>query len=113
MNIKSFKDDIEFDEIRVKTKILVETSFSKEIQILMKAGQFMKEHKAPYPILIHIIEGNIELGVEKKHITMKSGDIISLEGNIPHDLTAKEDTIIRLTLSKLDKVKRLNDVISK
>ena len=111
MNIKSFKDGIEFNEIRVKTKVIVETSFSKEIQILMNVGQIMKEHKTPYPILIHLLEGNIELGVQGEKSTLKSGDIIASEGDIPHDLMAIENSIIRLTLSKFDKVERLKSVL--
>ena len=111
MDLKSFKNEVEFDANRVKTKVLIETSFSKEIQILMSMGQVMKEHKTPYPILIHLLEGNIDLGVQGKIISMKVGDIIALEGDIPHDLTAKENAIIRLTLSKHDKVERLKSVI--
>ena len=111
MDLKSFKNEVEFDATRVKTKVLIETSFSKEIQILMSVGQVMKEHKTPYPILIHLLEGNIDLGVQGKIISMKVGDIIALEGDIPHDLTAKENAIIRLTLSKHDKVERLKEVL--
>ncbi len=111
MNIKSFKDKIEFDEIRVKTKVIIETSFSKEIQILMNVGQVMKEHKTPYPILIHLLEGNIELGVQGEKSMLKSGDIIALEGDISHDLKAIENSIIRLTLSKFDKVERLKSIL--
>lgn len=113
MNKKSFKEDIEFDETRVKTKILIETSFSKEIQILMKVGQVMKEHKTPFPILIHLLEGSIALGVQGEKSTLKSGDIVALSGDIPHDLLALEDSIIRLTLSKSDKVERLKSVLDK
>ena len=43
MDLKSFKDEVEFDASRVKTKVVVETSFSKEIQILLSAGQVMKK----------------------------------------------------------------------
>ena len=111
MDLKSFKNEVEFDATRVKTKVLIETSFSKEIQILMSVGQVMKEHKTPFPILIHLLEGNIDLGVQGKIISMKVGDIIALEGDIPHDLTAKENAIIRLTLSKHDKVERLKEVL--
>ena len=64
MDLKSFKNEVEFDATRVKTKVLIETSFSKEIQILMSVGQVMKEHQTPYPILIHLLEGNIDLGVQ-------------------------------------------------
>ena len=111
MDLKSFKNEVEFDATRVKTKVLIETSFSKEIQILISVGQVMKEHQTPYPILIHLLEGNIDLGVQGKIISMKVGDIIALEGDIPHDLTAKENAIIRLTLSKHDKVERLESVL--
>ena len=111
MDLKSFKNEAKFDATRVKTKMLIETSFSKEIQILLSVGQVMKEHKTPFPILIHLLEGNIDLGVQGKINLMKAGDIIALEGGISHDLTAKENSIIRLTLSKHDKVKRLKEVL--
>ena len=111
INIASFNDELEFDENRVKTKVLLETSFSKEIRILLKEGQIMKEHKTPFPILIHVLEGEIELGINRTIHLLKSGAIIALEGNVPHDLNAKENSIVRLTLSMQDKVERVNDVI--
>ena len=113
MDKLSFNDEIEFDETRIKTKVIVETSFSKEIRILLKSRQIMKEHKTPYPILIHILQGKIELGIQNENFTMKNGEIIGLNGDVPHNLTAIEDSIVRLTLSKLDKVERLKSVIDK
>ena len=77
----------------------------------MNVGQVMKEHKTPYPILIHLLEGNIELGVQGEKSMLKSGDIIALEGDISHDLKAIENSIIRLTLSKFDKVERLKSIL--
>lgn len=73
----------------------------------MKVGQFMKEHKTAYPILIHLLEGTIELGVQGEKSLMKCGDIIAFEGDIPHDLVAIESSIIRLTLSKSDTFEQL------
>lgn len=107
MKKESFNSELEFDDKRVKTKVVIETDFSKEIRILMKSGQIMKEHKAPYPIIIHILEGEIELGVQGTKYAMKIGDIVTLEENVPHDLNASEDAVIRLTLSKHDKAERL------
>jgi quercetin dioxygenase-like cupin family protein len=110
MQVTSFNESVEFDDSRVRTKLLLETSFSKEIRILLKEGQIMKEHKAPYPILIHILEGQIALGVQGVSYDMSGGDIISLEANVSHDLTAKENTIVRLTLSKFDSIDRLKEI---
>lgn len=109
--IESFNKELEFDESRVRTKVVIETSFSKEIRILLSKGQIMKEHKTQFPIIIHILEGEIMLGVKGASHKMKSGDVIALEGDISHDLTANENTIVRLSLSKHDKVERLKDVI--
>lgn len=73
----------------------------------MPNEQSIKEHKAPYAIVIHILQGKIDFGVQGVYHAMKTGDIISLEKNIPHDLIAKENSIIRLTLCKHDKLERV------
>lgn len=113
MNIESFNDNLDYNESRIVTKVILETSFSKEIRILLKSGQTMKEHKAPLPIVVHILEGRINFGVEGEMRLLKKGDIIALESNIYHDLTAKEDSIVRLTLSKLDDANRVKIVADK
>ena len=110
MNIKSFNENIEYSDNRVVTKIILETSFSKEIRVLLKNGQTMKEHKAPYPIIVHILEGKIDFGIGDEIKLLQTGDIITLESNVYHDLTAKKNSIVRLTLSKLDDVSRVKKV---
>nr|WP_297306571.1 cupin domain-containing protein [uncultured Flavobacterium sp.] len=111
MKKESFTSDVVFTNEKIQTKVILETSFSKEIRILLAKGQFMKEHKAPFPIIIHILEGTIDLGVDGEIQQMNSGDVITLDANIPHDLKASENAIVRLTLSKLDKVERVENVV--
>lgn len=113
MNIKSFNAHLDYNDNRIVTQVILETSFSKEIRILLKNGQTMKEHKAPFPIIVHILEGKIDFGVEGETIPLKKGDIITLKSSVSHDLTAKEDSIVRLTLSKLDDVDRVKKVAEK
>ncbi|MDF1698103.1 MAG: cupin domain-containing protein [Saprospiraceae bacterium] len=111
MEKKSFTESANFNEDKIVTNVILETSFSKEIRILLKQGQIMKEHKAPFPIVVHILEGKIDFGVEGVSHTLKKGDIITLDGHVPHDLTAMHDSIVRLTLSKLDSAERLEKVV--
>lgn len=113
MNIKSFNEHLDFNDNRIVTQVILETSFSKEIRILLKNGQTMKEHKAPLPIIVHVLEGKIDFGVEGEIISLKKGDVITLESSISHDLTAKEDSVVRLTLSKLDDANRVKKVAEK
>ena len=110
MEIKSFSDNLDYSDDRIVTQVILETSFSKEIRILLKHGQTMKKHKAPFPIIVHILEGKIDFGVEGEIKLLKKGDAISLDANIDHDLIAKQDSVVRLTLSKLDDALRVEKV---
>ncbi len=73
----------------------------------MKKGQVMKEHKTPFPIAVELYSGSITFGVEGQKHQLSAGDLLALEGAVPHDLEATEDSIIRLTLSKRDSVTRV------
>lgn len=73
----------------------------------------MKEHKAPFPIIVHILEGQINFSVEGRTNLLKKGNIITLESNVNHDLKALEDSVIKLTLAKADNVLRVKKVINK
>lgn len=110
MKIENLNEKLDFNDNKIVTKVLLESSFSKEIRILLKSGQAMKEHKTPFPIIVHLLEGEINFGVQGTVHLLKKGAIITLEGDVPHDLTALKDSIVRLTLSKLDKAERVEKV---
>lgn len=110
MESNSFNNDLQFTDDRVKISVVLETSFSKEIRIAFKKGQVLKEHKTAFPIAVHLLKGSIEFGVEGIKHQLSEGDILTLEGNIAHDLYAHEESVVRLTLSKLDTVERVEGV---
>ncbi len=112
MNIASFNKDIEYNDKRIVTKVMMETTFSKEIRIVFLKGQVMKEHKTAHPIVVQVLQGAIDFGVQGTVQHLLEGDIIALEGNIPHDLTAKKDSVVRLTLSKYDDPERVKKAVS-
>ncbi|HAS38988.1 MAG TPA: cupin [Microscillaceae bacterium] len=110
MNKNSLLKDVVYQENRPSVKVLMESPFTKEISIAFKPGQVMKEHQTPFPIVVHIIEGTIDFGIQGEVHHLEKGDIISLEGGIPHDLKALTTSIVRLTLSTLDESKRVKNV---
>ncbi len=99
-------ENVSFDA-GLDIKALLQTDSSKEIRIIMPKDAAMKEHKAPGAIVVQVLQGHIWFEVEGKKSEFKAGDMLSLDANIPHSLGGLEDSIIRLSLSKIDDVKRV------
>ena len=104
-------ENLEYNDNKVSITPLMETEVSKEIRIVFKKDQIMKEHKTGYPISVEIFEGEIDFGVEGAVYNLIKGDIVSLEANIKHDLKANANSIVRLTLSKKDTINRVKGVL--
>ena len=113
MKTASIYQDLEFNENNPAIKAILETDFTKEIRILMRENQEMKEHQTPFPIVVELLEGEIIFGVEGQNYEVKKGDLLTLSGGVPHNLIAKKESVIRLTLSKLDSSKRVEGVAEK
>ena len=110
MKIASLTEQIVYHD-KPKVSVLMETESSKEIRILLKEGQEMAAHQTPFPIVVEIFEGNIEFGVQGHKYNLSKGDMIALEGGVSHDLVGLSDSIIRLSLSKKDKVGRVKNLV--
>ncbi|TXD51149.1 MULTISPECIES: cupin domain-containing protein [unclassified Polaribacter] len=110
MKVASFLENITFNESKPAISMVLETDFSKEIRIVFKKGQIMKDHKAPLPIVVQVLKGCIDFGVKEEVKQLNAGDLIYLKENSVHNLIAKEESIVRLTLSKLDTVKNVDKV---
>ncbi|MDX1349726.1 MAG: cupin [Putridiphycobacter sp.] len=111
MNRASLLKDNTFKADKPAISVLLETETTKEIKILMQKGQVMKKHQAPFPIVIEVFQGSIDFGVADQIVKLVKGDLISLKSAVPHDLSATEDAIVRLSLSKHDSVARVETIV--
>ncbi len=113
MQTGQFLSDVTFDSNRPKIDVIMETPFSKEIRISFVKNQLMKDHSAPLPIVVQVIQGQIDFGIETEQVMLHAGDIISVDASVRHNLLAIEESIVRLTLSKGDSASRVKEAAKK
>lgn len=112
MQLASITKDIEYGENRPAIKVLLDSDAGKEIRIAFRKAQEMKEHKAGFPIVVAVFEGCIRFGVKGETYTLNRGDMITLDANVPHNLYAIEDSIVRLSLNKADSATRVDKAVN-
>lgn len=111
MKTASILKNVEFKEKGPGVSVLLDTTFTKEIRITLKKGQEMKEHQTPYPIVVQLVDGQLGFGIPEGTLKLESGDLIALDGGVPHSLLAIEESIVRLTLTKSDEASRVKKVV--
>jgi quercetin dioxygenase-like cupin family protein len=110
MRKASFTDNIRFGSKPVIDKIF-ETPFSKEIRICMSQGSVMKTHTAPGAISIMVFTGRVVIVSGNESLTLEQGDIVGFDANVSHSLQAQEESVVRLSLSLNDSVKRVISLV--
>lgn len=110
MKNASLIKNLEYNQNKPAIVVLLNTQSSRELRIAMKKDQVMKEHKTPFPIVVEIFEGKVAFGVKGEIHNLEKGDLVALEGDVPHDLLAMEDSIVRLSLSIADTAGRVEKV---
>ena len=108
----SILENVEYGEHNPVVKVLFETLSSKELRIVFREGQIMKKHKTQFPIVVEVVEGQIDFGVATQRYFLKKGDLIALESLVEHDLQAQADSILRLSLNKADDTNRVKEVLN-
>jgi quercetin dioxygenase-like cupin family protein len=111
MKTASFFTDLNFSDEHVVITPMLDSDFGKEIRIAFKEGQIMKEHKTKFPIAVMTLRGAIEFGVGEKTFILNEGDVITLEGNVMHELKATKESVVRLSLHKGDTIARVKGVL--
>lgn len=107
----SFYDELHYEDgNKPAVKAMIKNDLAKEIRILFRKNQEMKEHKAPYPIIVQVLEGAVDFGVEGQRYILKKGMMIQLSENIPHDLLAMEESMVRLSLHVKDQTSRVENI---
>lgn len=65
-------------------------------------GQALSEHTAPFQAFVQIVDGQMKITIGGEPHVVKKGQSIILPANIPHALTALDNTKMLLTMIRSD-----------
>lgn len=60
----------------------------RAVVFAFSAGQELAEHRAPAPILLQTLEGELRIAAEGREVVLRPGGILQLEAGAPHSVTA-------------------------
>ena len=82
------------------SKPLVNSDAVRQVVFAMDKGQVMSEHRAPFVVVVQILDGEMDFTVEGETRRLVAHDWIIMPPDKPHDLDAIKPTRFLLTLVK-------------
>jgi len=81
------------------SKLLLKADDLRVLLIAIETGAKLKEHHADGTVSIHALEGTLCIHVQGQTHNLRAGQILTLAPGIKHDLEAREDSALLLTIS--------------
>jgi quercetin dioxygenase-like cupin family protein len=91
---------INYQEGSVVSRILIEKKTGTVTLFAFDINQGLSEHTAPYDAMVYVIDGEVEVTISGKTITLKQGEITIMPANEPHALAAKTKFKMLLVMIK-------------
>jgi len=98
--IRQLADEIQPPESGKQIIVLADDDNTKVVLFAFAAGDGLKEHVAPLPAIIQIINGEAELTVGEEAVAGKPGTWIQMAAKTPHSVKAQTPLVMLLTLLK-------------
>jgi quercetin dioxygenase-like cupin family protein len=96
----NFKQDISYAENSVVSKRVLEKTTGNISLFAFDKGQRLSEHSAPFDAMVQVVEGTVEITIDKKPYLLNEGETIIMPATIPHAVFATEKFKMLLTMIK-------------
>lgn len=81
-----------------KTTALVKAKTFEAVRLVVRAGMKIGEHQVPGVIMLHCLEGRVQLGLTDSVSELSGGQWVYLEGGVKHSVSGVEDSSLLLTI---------------
>ena len=82
-----------------KTVALFKSHDLEVIRMVLPAGKRMPEHRVSGGLVLHCIEGRLQVEVGDQQHALHAGQLLHLPGNVAHAVSALEDSSALLTIA--------------
>jgi quercetin dioxygenase-like cupin family protein len=86
----NLKDHVSYAIGSVVSKTLLKKDVGNITLFSFDAGQGLSEHTSPYDAVVHILDGEAEISIGGKPVTVLSGQMLIMPANVPHALHAHQ-----------------------
>ncbi len=91
---------IDYQEGSVVSRTIIDKKTGTVTLFAFDEYQGLSEHTAPYDAMVYVLDGEVEIIISGKPLSLKQGEITIMPGNQPHSLTAKTKFKMLLTMIK-------------
>jgi len=82
----------------IVSRVLLKRSGGTITFFAFDAGQELSEHTAPFDAVAHVLEGEAEITIAGKAVTVAAGEVLLMPANQPHALSARTRFKMILTM---------------
>jgi quercetin dioxygenase-like cupin family protein len=82
----------------VVSRVLLKRSGGTITFFAFDAGQELSEHTAPFDAVAHVLEGEADMTIAGKALTVAAGELVLMPANQPHALSARTRFKMLLTM---------------
>jgi len=81
-----------------RSETLIRDDHMEVAQMVLAAGQYLKEHTAAGAVIVQVLKGAIEFEAHGSSRSMRPGRLMFLRDSEPHAVRALEDTVLLLSI---------------
>lgn len=94
MHIHNLHEMIEFDDKNFFPKVLMNRPGYRLVLLNLRSGQSVPEHATREMVTVYAIAGHITFYEGQSPFELRAGEVLFLDGGVPHKLIAHEDSTL-------------------
>jgi quercetin dioxygenase-like cupin family protein len=98
--IFELKNVVAYADGAIVSKTIIKKETGNITLFAFDKGQELSEHTAPFDAVVYVMDGEVDITIDKKPFSLGKGDTIIMPANIPHALKAAEPFKMMLVMIK-------------